>query len=382
MFFLGFSLIIMGVLGIIFSLTQAALRYLLEGRSLHRMRYLLLTLDALLLLLLLFAWRRHDETLSGYIVLIASILLMAQLICSVLVLLTAAVRGIWRCIAAQPVDAHRRRILAGAIGYPLFASAAGLYGGLWERDRTVTRHFDIPIAGIDDDLDGYCIAQVSDVHLGSHFSLERLEQLLTQIAASRPDALVITGDLFDSVAMNDAAVAIVDRFTAQFPDGIYFCWGNHEYYRNQPHIAALLQKTRIHVLQNANACIRDGTVPLYFAGVDYPMDRAHFEEQERAYAEEAFREIPENAATVLLAHHSIFIDDGRAHGARLVLTGHTHGGQIGLFGIPLLPLHFKYMRGVYESGNCFGYVHSGNGSWFPYRLGCPPETAYFTLRKK
>lgn len=83
---------------------------------------------------------------------------------------------------------------------------------------------------------------------------------------------------------------------------------------------------------------------------------------------------------MLLAHHPEFIDDGAAHGAALTLTGHTHGCQFGVLGLPLLPL-FKYTRGLVHTGGHTGYVHSGNGSWFPCRIGCPPEIAYFTLRR-
>ena len=60
----------------------------------------------------------------------------------------------------------------------------------------------------------------------------------------------------------------------------------------------------------------------------------------------------------------------------------THGGQLGILGIPIVPPLFKYMRGMYKVGKTFGYVHSGNGSWFPFRFGCPPEIAVFTLVEK
>ena len=83
----------------------------------------------------------------------------------------------------------------------------------------------------------------------------------------------------------------------------------------------------------------------------------------------------------MLAHHPEFIDDGAERNFALTLTGHTHGSQIGIFGVPLLPV-FKYTRGVVKIGDSFGYVHVGNGSWFPFRLGCPPEIAYFTLKTK
>jgi len=64
---------------------------------------------------------------------------------------------------------------------------------------------------------------------------------------------------------------------------------------------------------------------------------------------------------------------------RLTLSGHTHGGQFGILGLPLLHV-FKYTRGMVQKGESYGYVHCGNGSWFPCRIGCPPKIAYFNLR--
>ena len=94
------------------------------------------------------------------------------------------------------------------------------------------------------------------------------------------------------------------------------------------------------------------------------------------------KDVPENAVKVLLAHHPDFFDGAAEYGVDLALAGHTHGGQIGAFGVSLAPPVFKYMRGVYRVGQTLGYVHSGNGSWFPYRLGCPPEIAVFVLKRK
>ena len=91
--------------------------------------------------------------------------------------------------------------------------------------------------------------------------------------------------------------------------------------------------------------------------------------------------VPDDAVKILLAHHPEFIDDGAERNCALTLTGHTHGSQFGIFGVPLFPV-FKYTRGVVKIGDSFGYVHVGNGSWFPFRLGCPPEIAYFTLKAK
>ncbi|MGN1049584.1 MAG: metallophosphoesterase, partial [Selenomonadaceae bacterium] len=136
----------------------------------------------------------------------------------------------------------------------------------------------------------------------------------------------------------------------------------------------------IKLLCNSNQLVADGTRPLYLAGADYPIVKEQFDSLKDLYTEKAMADLPDNAVKVLLAHHPDFIDNGAEYGAELVLTGHTHGCQIGIMGIPLVPGGFKYRRGMYQVGTTMGYVHSGNGSWFPIRIGCPPEIAVFTLR--
>ena len=90
--------------------------------------------------------------------------------------------------------------------------------------------------------------------------------------------------------------------------------------------------------------------------------------------------VPDNAVKILLAHHPDFLKNAVEYNAELVLSGHTHGGQLGFEGMPLVPPVFEYMRGWYSQGATRLYVHPGNGSWFPFRLGCQPEIAIFTLR--
>ncbi len=278
-------------------------------------------------------------------------------------------------------DEERRRLLRGAALYPLLAAAAGAYGGLVERAATVVREIPIPLSGLGPELDGFRVAQISDIHLGLFFHLEDLERLLEQTAATGAEVLAVTGDLFDDNEQNAAAAALLDRYTGRFPRGIWFCYGNHEHFRDLRQTKAALARTSVHVLENEHSLLLDGARPLYFAGVDYPMPRVSFAEKEKDYAARALDGLPPGAVTVLLAHHPDFFDDAAAYGVDLVLSGHTHGGQIGFMGVPLVPPVFKYMRGLYRVGNTLGYVHPGNGSWFPFRLGCPPEIAVFTLRK-
>ena len=173
----------------------------------------------------------------------------------------------YRHMMAAPVDVSRRRLLKKAAVYPLAAAGMSAYGGLYERSHVVERTFDVEMRGVDEA--GYRLAQISDVHLGLFFTVADLRDLIARAAASKPDMLAITGDLFDDVTQNDEAAAELDRWCAAFPDGIWFCLGNHEYYRGLPHIKDLLKKTQVHVLIN-----RAEQVPgrsFWLAGVDYPF---------------------------------------------------------------------------------------------------------------
>jgi predicted MPP superfamily phosphohydrolase len=99
----------------------------------------------------------------------------------------------------------------------------------------------------------------------------------------------------------------------------------------------------------------------------------------KKYLQQGLAKIPENAFKVLLSHHPDFIEDAFAANIPLTLAGHTHGGQVNVARHSLLPLNYKYMRGLYRQGNLAGYVSTGAGNWLPFRIGCPPEVSVFTL---
>ncbi len=276
-----------------------------------------------------------------------------------------------------PVDRDKRRFLKGAALYPAAMAGASVYGYAYERRQQVKRYYDVTLpAGA-----GLTVAQISDVHLGTFFSVEELRTLLQMVAEDKPDILAITGDLFDDVTLNPAAVQVVEEAVDLFPKGIYFCIGNHEHYRNWARTAELLAKTRVHMLIG-----RAEKVPgteLWLAGAEYTFarDDESFRQEKEVLTKKAIKNIPqaELGQTILLAHHPEYIDDGAAAGIPLTLTGHTHGCQLGLFGLAVIPM-YKYNRGLVKIGDSRGYVHCGNGSWLPMRIGCPPEIAYFRLQ--
>lgn len=271
-----------------------------------------------------------------------------------------------------------------AVGFILLGvtAALGLYSVFIEPRLLDSNHMTIPVPELDKALDGFTIAQISDVHLGAFVPVHALKRLLDAAVKENPDALVITGDLFDSPepAVNDTAARLLDSYAECFPEGIYYVWGNHEYYRDTEAIQQSLAAARIHELRNSSRLVRAGEPPLYFAGVDYPVTQGVTHIRAPRFVKEACEGVPAGATLIMLAHHPDFFDDAAQAGAVLTLSGHTHGGQMGIFGHTLMPPLFRYWRGMYERAGHYCYVHKGSGGRFPYRLGCMPEIAYFMLR--
>lgn len=325
-------------------------------------------------LLIFGSWLR-DVPVPAAVLVAVSVLFVAQIIFAALVSIALLIRATARRGRAVPFDPRRRELLAKSLLYPAAATFLAAYGGAWERQHTVINRYAIPAPALGEQP--YTIAQISDVHLGRFFSVEDLRALLERIAAlPEVSLLAVTGDIFDDNRQNEAAIRLLDEYVERFPDGIAFCYGNHEHFRNLAAIRRYLADTRVLVLENAAVKLPCG---LWLAGVDYPMDRPRFTEQRRDYHALALAQVPQGAPCVLLAHHPECIDDGAESGVLLTLTGHTHGGQFGIFGLPLFPV-FRYTRGLVRQGDSYGYVHCGNGSWFPCRIGCPPEIALFTLK--
>lgn len=257
---------------------------------------------------------------------------------------------------------------------------AGLYSvtiGNGPEERTV---LPVTVPGLPAAFEGYRIAQISDTHIGPYYHPEDLEAALAMAKEEGADIVVITGDLIDDIRfMNDTAWVLAAG-KADFPDGMMYVWGNHEFFRGRDAVRDGLDKAGIPILDNENRVIRHGEDALFFAGVNYPWARDEGRAEEmKTMADGAFTGIRRGDTVIFLAHHSDFIDVGLARGAALTLTGHTHGMQLGFNGKPVIE-PFKYTRGRYSDGVHAGYVSRGNGGWFPARLGCARELAIFELR--
>ena len=269
---------------------------------------------------------------------------------------------------------------------PLIALGNGAKGIYEAQCEMSIQRYSLAIPNLPHNLNGFKIGQVSDTHLGPYFNLARLDTVIQLLAKEKTDLVVITGDFADDLNLLRPAIDRFNNLQPSIPHGIYFCCGNHDYHRNIELVKAELHKSRIITLQNESMLIVPGPNPFYLMGVDYPWAANSHEGINVSVSKEsqecfvaASRNVPLNAFKVLIAHHPDFLFDGFAAKVPLTLTGHTHGGQVVLWGKSLLS-PYAYMRGLYQETGVYGYVSSGTGHWLPFRLGCPPEISVFTLQ--
>lgn len=280
------------------------------------------------------------------------------------------------------IDISRRTFLQSVLYIsPILAlgvSAKGVYSA--EREMVV-RQVPLSFQGLPQDLQGFKIAQISDTHVGPFFSMERLDEVLQSIIEEKPDMVVITGDLIDDLTLLEPTISKLNQIFSQVPYGIFFCWGNHEYFKDINRIRKELAKSPIHVLENSNVPVEVGKTTFYMLGVDYPWskDAGEGKSIRQQFMIKAKDKIPSDAFKVLLAHHPDFLFNAFEEQIPLTLSGHTHGGQVNIGGKSLLPVSYHYMRGLYQESYSYGYVSPGTGQWIPFRLGCPPEISIFTL---
>ncbi|MDL2281419.1 metallophosphoesterase, partial [Selenomonadales bacterium OttesenSCG-928-I06] len=266
----------------------------------------------------------------------------------------------------------------------LIISIKGIFGG---NSEIVLNKVKTKIQGLPSNLNNFKIAHFSDVHLGAYFKLDKLEKIINMVKEEKPDVLVITGDLLDEESLLPEALKKIEAFAATLPCKAYFCYGNHEYFKNIKFIVQEFNKCpSIQVLKNKSDTFFYNDVAINILGVDYPFYSRHkiTSDEDKyklrdSYIKEAKKDITEKGLNILLAHHSDFLENAFNNKIDITFAGHTHGGQISLFNKVLLPISFKYMRGSYFKNGCFGYVSTGAGHWFPCRLNCPAEVTIFTL---
>jgi predicted MPP superfamily phosphohydrolase len=262
-------------------------------------------------------------------------------------------------------------VRAAAALFALLLAAVALVQGA--RLPVVTEH-EVRMAGLPPERDGLVIAAVSDLHLGTMIGEAWMRRLIARLGELKPDAVVIVGDLVDS-EMGALEPLLPVLRTLRAPLGVWAVTGNHEYYAGLDRSVALLEAEGFTVLRDRAAEVVPGLV---VAGVDDLGARRQFGENERSM-EQALADRPPGAV-VLLSHSPIQADTAAALGVGLMLSGHTHNGQIWPFNY-LVRLSNRLVGGRYDVGGMTVIVGRGTGTWGPrMRLWQPSEILRITLR--
>jgi predicted MPP superfamily phosphohydrolase len=243
----------------------------------------------------------------------------------------------------------------------------------------VTMAFD----GLHPDLVGLKILQISDAHLGACLGLVHLEKLLERVRAREPDLVLFTGDLADDVAQIQPALRMASELQPRL--GVFAAMGNHEYLHDGRVTRPLYEKSPVSLLVNRGTKLRFGGATVWLAGADEPPGHpgafeapgARFDRNVRKCLDGA----PRDAFRLLMCHRPEGFPAAAREGFHLTLSGHTHGGQVGLFGRSLFEQNDRYMWGTYERAGGKLYTTSGFGHWYPFRLGCPAEAPLIVLAR-
>jgi predicted MPP superfamily phosphohydrolase len=298
--------------------------------------------------------------------------------CACLFLLVPALVG---TLVLPIIDVIRGAPVHAPAAFYGYTYALGLvvcgYGILVRRRWFVVEDVEVPIEGLSPAFDGYTIAHLSDLHIGTTTPQAWGERWARAANGREPDLAVVTGDLVTSGTEFYADVAkVIGALKAK--DGVFVSMGNHDYFGDGEPLVQRLNASGAKVLRNEGRTIRRGDATLWLAAIDDTWTRR--DDMARALADR-----PDGAPTVLLAHDPERFREAAKKGVELTLSGHTHGGQIALpfFArqVSLSHLTHHFHLGMYTKGRSSLFVHPGLGTTGPpMRLGVAPAVVLLTLR--
>jgi len=261
------------------------------------------------------------------------------------------------------------------VGLAVAVSVIGFFNA---RGLARVKRVDVPIPGLPAALEGFSIAQISDIHVGPTIKAPYLNRIVDAVNGLKPDAIAITGDLVDgSVRELSAHTAPFARLSA--PHGAYVVTGNHEYYSGAESWIEELTRLGLRVLMNEHVVVARGDASLVLGGVT-DFTAGGFIESHRSDPAKALHGAPANAAArVLFAHQPRSAPAAAAAGFDLQLSGHTHGGQFWPWNL-FVPMQQPYVHGLNRHEDMWIYVSRGTGYWGPpKRFGAPSEITLVRL---
>ena len=277
-------------------------------------------------------------------------------------------------------DPERRLFLARVLAAAAATGAAALTAkAVWAATQppSVVR-VEVPLSRLPAAMDGFRIVQVSDLHVSTTIRRPYVAAVVAMVNALKPDLVAITGDLVDGSVpiLRDDVAPLADLHAEH---GVFFVTGNHEYYSGADEWLAETERLGMRNLRNERVNIGPEGAGFDLAGIDdasaHNFGGGHGADLKPVIAgRDPAREL------VMLAHQPKAIFEVASTGAGLMLSGHTHGGQLWPWAY-LVALDQPYVAGLAKHEQTWIYVSRGTGYWGPpMRLGAPHEITEIILR--
>jgi len=270
---------------------------------------------------------------------------------------------------------NRRKFLKSTLYSSAFA-LVGFYPIFIERKTVLVNRYKIPIANLPSTFHGFTLAHLTDIHLGSFVSESFVERIVHMTNALKTDAIVCTGDYVlgnDTNEKIDRVWPILSKLKARY--GVYSVLGNHDHHANFERSLYWLERSEQNIRHQCTP-IKKGKERIIIGGAgDLWYDRLEIDN--------TFACSDEGDCRLLLSHNPDSIDTRFETPLSLVISGHTHGGQVVIpfLGPPVLPVkNKKYSSGFITTSKVPLFISKGIGwSGLPVRFNCYPEIAVLEL---
>lgn len=273
---------------------------------------------------------------------------------------------------------HPTTTAVSLLGLSMLIAAFGSYSAL---SQPAVYRLDVPIKNLPTALDGFTIAQLSDIHASPLLDRNRLVKIVEHTNALKPDLIVVTGDIVDGkteARLSD--VLPLKNLKATY--GVFGVEGNHEHYVDYDAWMATYPTLNMIMLKNSHRILDVKGEKLAIVGLTDPMAARYHREYPNL--KKALQGVSPEVTTILLSHQVKYSREHAKYPIALQLSGHTHGGQI--FGMHWLAqvINKGFVKDKYQIDNMLLYVNRGTGLWygFPVRLGIPNEITLVTLKKQ
>ena len=276
-------------------------------------------------------------------------------------------------------DPYRRAFLGLTLkgivgGLGTIGTAWGLYNAI---KTPIIKKVEISIQDIPKSLQGFRMAQITDLHVSSMIGKKFVEKVAKQIHNLNPDILFFTGDAADgSVKSYGSHLEALGTLKPKY--GKFFVTGNHEYYSDLDGWLRVIENLGFKILINESQKIEVNGSTIMITGIP---DRGgkHFSLFHKTNMEKAVGGMSESDVKILLAHQPKDVEYAVKYNFHLQLSGHTHGGQYFPFSL-LVRMAHPFIKGLHKRGKTWIYINQGTGYWGPpMRIGTEPEITELIL---